>query len=45
MTGLSFDGIYISNANAKLANPLRGIPRDELMRNVDTFAEEKGVLS
>jgi hypothetical protein len=37
--------LYLSNANAKLTNPLRGIPRDELMRDVDTFAEEKGIVS
>jgi hypothetical protein len=32
-----------SNVNAKLANPLRGIPRDQLMKDVDAFAEEKGI--
>jgi len=33
----------VVNANAKLANPLRGIPHDQLMRDVDTFAQEKGL--
>jgi hypothetical protein len=28
-------------ANAKLANPLQGIPREQLLREVDAFAEEK----
>jgi hypothetical protein len=32
-----------SNVNAKLANPLRGIPHDQLMKDVDAFAEEKGI--
>ncbi|KAJ6546713.1 hypothetical protein DFH09DRAFT_821589, partial [Mycena vulgaris] len=29
--------------NAKLANPLRGVSREQLMRDVDQFAEEKGL--
>ncbi|KAJ6628160.1 hypothetical protein B0H10DRAFT_1991661 [Mycena sp. CBHHK59/15] len=33
----------VTSANAKLANPLRGIPREQLMRDVDQFAEEKGL--
>lgn len=32
----------LSNANAKLANPLSIIPYDQLMRDVDVFAEEHG---
>lgn len=32
----------ISSANAKLANPLRGISREQLMRDVDAFAQEHG---
>lgn len=34
--------MLLSNANAKLANPLRNIPYDQLMRDVDVFAEEHG---
>ncbi|KAJ7769957.1 hypothetical protein B0H16DRAFT_1516921 [Mycena metata] len=30
-------------ANAKLANPLRGVSREQLLRDVDQFAEEKGL--
>ncbi|KAF7350573.1 MFS domain-containing protein [Mycena sanguinolenta] len=33
----------LTAANAKLANPLRGIPREQLLRDVDRFAEEKGL--
>jgi hypothetical protein len=33
----------IRSANAKLANPLRGLSREQLMRDVDRFAEEKGL--
>ncbi|KAJ7136496.1 hypothetical protein C8R43DRAFT_1020410 [Mycena crocata] len=33
----------VTAANAKLANPLKGIPREQLMRDVDRFAEEKGL--
>lgn len=32
-----------SNADAKLANPLRGIPRDQLMSDVEVFAKERGL--
>jgi hypothetical protein len=28
----------------KLKNPLTGIPRDQLMQDVDTFAHEKGLV-
>ncbi|KAG1873181.1 hypothetical protein F4604DRAFT_1681228 [Suillus subluteus] len=33
----------IANANAKLSNPLRGIPHDRLMADVEIFAQEKGL--
>ncbi|KAG2137881.1 uncharacterized protein EDB93DRAFT_1090963 [Suillus bovinus] len=33
----------VSNANAKLSNPLNGIPYDRLMADVEIFAEEKGL--
>ncbi|KAH7908396.1 hypothetical protein BJ138DRAFT_1115892 [Hygrophoropsis aurantiaca] len=33
----------ISNANAKLANPLRGVPYDRLMSDVEIFAQERGL--
>lgn len=33
----------IANANAKLANPLRGIPHDRLMMDVEMFAHERGL--
>ncbi|KAJ7214873.1 hypothetical protein GGX14DRAFT_609597 [Mycena pura] len=33
----------LTSANAKLANPLRGIPREQLLRDVDQFAEENGL--
>ena len=32
-----------SNISARLKNPLAGIPRDVLFRNVAQFAEEKGL--
>ena len=32
-----------SNADGKLANPLRGIPRDQLMTDVEVFAKERGL--
>ena len=32
-----------SNADAKLANPLRGIPRDQLMTDVEVFTKERGL--
>ncbi|KAL2019370.1 hypothetical protein VTK56DRAFT_9750 [Thermocarpiscus australiensis] len=31
------------NLEARIRNPLEGIPRDELMRRVESFAEEKGL--
>ena len=46
-----FDGrrssltLTFSITNTKLANPLRGIPLDQLMKDVDTFVEEKGIKS
>ncbi|KAJ7828749.1 hypothetical protein B0H14DRAFT_3718427 [Mycena olivaceomarginata] len=33
----------LTAANAKLANPLHGISREQLMRDVDRFVEEKGL--
>ncbi|KAG1848848.1 hypothetical protein C8R48DRAFT_778779 [Suillus tomentosus] len=33
----------IANANAKLSNPLSGIPYDRLMADVEIFAEERGL--
>jgi hypothetical protein len=33
----------VSNVNAKLSNPLRGIPHDRLMADVEIFAQEKGM--
>jgi hypothetical protein len=30
-----------SNVEARLKNPLAGIPRDQLIRNVEHFAKEK----
>ncbi|KAJ7152887.1 hypothetical protein C8R46DRAFT_1357327 [Mycena filopes] len=33
----------LKEANAKLANPLRGVSREQLMRDVEQFAEEKGL--
>lgn len=38
------DAIFsVSNANAKLSNPLSGIPYDRLMADVEIFAEERGL--
>ncbi|KAI4598653.1 hypothetical protein KJ359_002543 [Pestalotiopsis sp. 9143b] len=31
------------NLEAKIKNPLKGIPRDQLMRDVEAFAHEKGL--
>ncbi|KPM40264.1 hypothetical protein AK830_g6268 [Neonectria ditissima] len=31
------------NLSAKIKNPLEGIPRDQLMRNVESWAERKGL--
>ncbi|KAJ8597087.1 hypothetical protein M405DRAFT_928356, partial [Rhizopogon salebrosus TDB-379] len=33
----------IINADAKLSNPLRGIPHDRLMADVEIFAQERGL--
>ncbi|KAH7882036.1 hypothetical protein F5I97DRAFT_1817787 [Phlebopus sp. FC_14] len=33
----------IANADAKLSNPLRGIPYDRLMTDVEVFAQERGL--
>ncbi|KAH6662990.1 hypothetical protein B0J14DRAFT_570681 [Halenospora varia] len=33
-----------SNLTAKIRNPLAGIPRDVLLRNVEEFAQEKGMV-
>ncbi|KAJ7106524.1 hypothetical protein C8R44DRAFT_885817 [Mycena epipterygia] len=33
----------LTSANAKLANPLHGIPREQLLLDVDRFAEENGL--
>ncbi|KAH7922136.1 hypothetical protein BV22DRAFT_1017951 [Leucogyrophana mollusca] len=35
----------ISNANAKLSNPLRGVPYDRLMTDVEIFAQERGLTN
>ncbi|TGJ87173.1 hypothetical protein E0Z10_g1582 [Xylaria hypoxylon] len=32
-----------SNVAAKIVNPLKGIPRDQLMRDVEAFVQEKGL--
>ncbi|KAI8624757.1 sugar transporter-domain-containing protein [Xylariaceae sp. FL1651] len=32
-----------TNLEAKIKNPLKGIPRDQLMRDVEAFAQEKGL--
>lgn len=32
------------NLEAKIKNPLDGIPRDELMRDVEIFAQQKGLV-
>jgi len=36
-------GTRAANVNAKLSNPLRGIPHDRLMADVEIFAQEKGM--
>ncbi|KAF9235407.1 hypothetical protein BU15DRAFT_89580 [Melanogaster broomeanus] len=33
----------IANANAKLSNPLRGVPHDRLLADVEVFANERGL--
>ncbi|KAF8549821.1 hypothetical protein OG21DRAFT_1514773 [Imleria badia] len=33
----------IVNADTKLSNPLRGIPRDQLLSDVEVFAKERGL--
>lgn len=33
-----------ANLEARIKNPLKGIPRDELMRHVEAFAYEKGLV-
>ncbi|KAG1813443.1 hypothetical protein EV424DRAFT_1541752 [Suillus variegatus] len=33
----------IANADAKLSNPLRGIPHDRLMADIEIFAQERGL--
>ncbi|KAI1827526.1 sugar transporter-domain-containing protein [Xylaria intraflava] len=33
-----------ANLQAKIVNPLKGIPRDQLMRDVDAFVQEKGLV-
>ncbi|KAI0134427.1 hypothetical protein BJ170DRAFT_679315 [Xylariales sp. AK1849] len=33
-----------TNLEAKIKNPLKGIPRDQLMRDVEAFAHEKGLV-
>ncbi|KAG1869417.1 hypothetical protein DFJ58DRAFT_766031 [Suillus subalutaceus] len=35
--------LSVSNVNAKLSNPLRGIPHDRLMADVEIFAQERGM--
>jgi len=35
--------LFLSNADAKLSNPLRGIPHDRLMTDVEIFAQERGL--
>lgn len=38
------DAIFsVSNADVKLSNPLRGIPHDRLMADVEIFAQERGL--
>lgn len=32
------------NVAAKIRNPLAGIPRDQLLRNVEAFAKEKDLV-
>jgi hypothetical protein len=34
---------FVSNADIKLSNPLRGMPHDHLMADVKIFAEERGL--
>ncbi|KAK4201686.1 hypothetical protein QBC40DRAFT_347615 [Triangularia verruculosa] len=43
--GVSVDEHVDLNANleARIRNPLEGIPRDQLMQRVETFCEEKGL--
>ena len=38
-------GLHLSeeNVNAKLANPLAGIPQDQLMSNAEDFAKKRGL--
>jgi hypothetical protein len=33
-----------SNIEARIKNPLAGIPRHQLLRNVELFAQEKGLV-
>ncbi|KAI1767905.1 hypothetical protein GGR53DRAFT_518149 [Hypoxylon sp. FL1150] len=33
-----------ANLEARIKNPLKGIPREKLMRDVEAFAEEKGLV-
>ncbi|KAG8215121.1 MFS sugar transporter [Butyriboletus roseoflavus] len=33
----------IANTDAKLANPLRGVPHDQLMSDIEVFAKERGL--
>ncbi|KAH8671017.1 hypothetical protein BX600DRAFT_548078 [Xylariales sp. PMI_506] len=33
-----------TNLEAKIKNPLKGIPREQLMRDVEAFAQEKGLM-
>lgn len=33
----------VSNADDKLSNPLRGMPHDRLMADVEFFAQERGL--
>ncbi|KAH0833837.1 MFS sugar transporter [Lanmaoa asiatica] len=33
----------IANTDAKLSNPLRGVPHDQLMSDVEVFAKERGL--
>ncbi|KAK8042003.1 hypothetical protein PG993_006526 [Apiospora rasikravindrae] len=37
------DDVVNTNLEAKIKNPLKGVPYDQLMRDVDAFAEEKGL--
>ncbi|KFZ23937.1 hypothetical protein V502_01583 [Pseudogymnoascus sp. VKM F-4520 (FW-2644)] len=42
--GFSMDHINLNaNLEARIKNPLAGVPRDALFREVDAFAEEKGL--